>query len=141
MTGIWKGYYKYENERINKIRGFEKTYFEIIIEEFDGNYFNGIVKDDVKTGGMEGEGKIIGKIEGNTITFEKMMPKHTVINLKGERGIIKGKHPVLYYSGNLSQNKTEVIGTWKFKKRLRFLFGIIPFISGGENGNWKMNLS
>jgi hypothetical protein len=141
MIGNWKGYYNFENEKIQKIRGFEKTYFEIIIEKFDGEIFSGTVKEDTKSGGMEEIGKIIGKVEDNNISFEKLMPKRTQINSKGELKNIEGKHPVLYYIGTLSENKTEVVGTWKFKKRMGLLFGIIPVFFRPGNGNWKMNLS
>jgi hypothetical protein len=126
MLGSWKGYYKFENNRTQKLIGFEKTDFEIIIEKFDGINFSGIVNDDVKSGGMEETGEIIGKIENNKISFEKLMPKHNQINSKGERRNIEGKHPILYYIGTLSEDKTEIIGTWKFKKKLAYLFGIIP---------------
>ncbi|KFF10095.1 hypothetical protein [Flavobacterium hydatis] len=140
MVGNWKGYYKFENERIQKAIGFEKTDFEIIIENFDGINFDGIVNDDIKTGGMEETGEITGKIVNNKISFKKMMPVHNQIDAKGERKNIKGKHPVLYYYGTLSENETEIIGTWKFKKTLGFLFGVIPVFYRPGNGTWKMNL-
>ncbi len=82
MTGNWKGYYKFENEKIQKATGFEKTNFEIVISKFDRINFSGIVKDDVETGGMEETGEIIGKIDNNNISFEKLMPKHYQIDLK-----------------------------------------------------------
>ena len=140
MLGNWKGYYNFENERIQKLIGFEKTNFEILIENYDGINFSGIVNDDVKTGGMEETGKIIGKIENTNISFEKLMPKHNQINSNGDRKNVEGKHPTLYYFGTLSENKTEIIGTWKFKKRIGFLFGIIPIYFRPGNGSWKMNL-
>lgn len=41
MIGHWKGYYKFEKERIQKMIGLEKNYFEITIEKFDGVNFSG----------------------------------------------------------------------------------------------------
>lgn len=140
MLGKWKGYYTFENERIQKIVGFEKTYFEIVIKQFDGINFDGIVNDDIKFGGMKETGKITGKIIKNVISFKKLMPKKNQINSIGIRKKLEGKHPTLYYYGTLSENKTEIIGTWKFKRRLSFLFVIIPIIFRPGNGTWKMNL-
>lgn len=91
MVGNWKGHYKFENERIQKAIGFEKTDFEIIIEKCDGINFNGIVNDDIKTGGMKETGEITGKIAKNKISFKKMMPTRHQINSKGERKNIEGK--------------------------------------------------
>jgi hypothetical protein len=74
MIGHWKGHYTFEKEQIQKMIGFEKTYFEITIEKFDGVNFSGTVNDDIATGGMEETGKIIGKVENNKISFQKLMP-------------------------------------------------------------------
>ena len=141
MLGNWNGYYKFKNERIQQAIGFEKTNFEIIIEKFDGINFTGIVNDDIKTGGMAETGKIIGKITNNKISFQKLMPINNQINLQGERQNIDRKHPTLYYYGTLSENKTEIIGTWKFKRKIGLLFGIIPILFRPGNGSWKMELN
>jgi hypothetical protein len=140
MLGNWEGFYKYENEKIQKVVGYEETEFEIIIDDFDGRNFSGKVKDDEKTGGMKEIGIIAGEILNNKVIFEKYMPKNNIINTKGERRQLDKKHPKIYYSGTLSENKTEIIGTWKFKKKLGFLLGIIPIIYRPANGSWKMNL-
>ncbi|SNR82954.1 hypothetical protein [Flavobacterium sp. ov086] len=141
MLGNWGGYYKFENERIQKAMGFEKTNFDITIEQFDGINFNGIVNDDIKTGGMKETGRVTGKIIKNKVSFIKQMPKRIQINPNGERISLEGKHPTLYYSGTLSDNKTEIIGTWKFKRKIAFLFGIIPILYRPGNGSWKMELN
>jgi hypothetical protein len=141
MVGHWKGYYKFEKERIQKMIGFEKTYFEITIEKFDGINFSGSVNDDITTGGMEETGKIIGKVEKDKISFQKLMPLNDQINLKGERIKTNQKHPTLYYSGTFSENKTAIVGTWKFKRRIEFIFGIIPIPFNPGNGFWEMNFS
>lgn len=141
MLGSWKGFYKYENEKIKKINGYEKTEFEITVDHFDGKNFSGKVNDDVKTGGMKETGRIVGKIVNNRITFEKSMPINSkIINTKGERKQTDKKHPTIYYSGTLSEDKTEIIGNWNFKRKLGFLLGFIPIIFSPGNGTWKMNL-
>jgi hypothetical protein len=141
MLGNWNGFYKYRNEKIQKIVGFEKTDFEIIIDKFDGVNFSGKVKDDEKTGGMNESGEIVGKILNNKISFEKSMPKNSqIINTKGERKITDKKHPIIYYCGTLSEDKTEIIGNWKFKRKLGFILGFIPVIFRPGNGSWKMSL-
>jgi hypothetical protein len=89
---------------------------------------------------MKEIGVIVGEIVNSKVTFEKSMPKNSIVNTKGERRLLDKKHPKIYYSGTLSENKTEIIGTWKFKKKLGFLLGTIPIIYRPANGSWKMNL-
>ena len=48
MTGTWIGYYKYDNEQLQKASGFDKTYFTITIKSFDEKNFKGIVINPVK---------------------------------------------------------------------------------------------
>ena len=142
MLGNWNGFYLYKNEKIEKLVGFDKTNFEIIIDKFDGRNFSGIVKDDEKTGGMKETGKIIGSLVHNKIYFEKFMPRnYQIINPKGERKQNDKKHPTIYYFGILSENKTEIIGKWKFKRKLGIVFGLIPVIFRPGSGTWKMNLT
>jgi hypothetical protein len=71
MIGNWKGSYKYGNEKVQKIIGHNETEFEIVIDKFDGESFSGNVKDDEATGGMKETGLIVGRIENDTIYFEK----------------------------------------------------------------------
>ena len=105
MIGNWKGHYTYENKPLQKVIGFEKTYFEITIEKFDGVNFSGIVNDDIATGGMKEIGKIIGRVENDKISFQKLMPINDQISLKGERIKTNQKHPTLYYFGTFSKKK------------------------------------
>lgn len=141
MLGSWKGFYKYENEKIQKIIGYEKTEFEINIDDFDGLNFSGKVNDDLKTGGMQETGKIVGKITNSKVSFEKSMPKNSlIINTKGDRKQTERKHPTIYYCGTLSSDKTEITGIWYFKRKLGFLFGFIPIIFRPGKGTWKMIL-
>ncbi len=139
MLGNWKGSYKYDNEKIQKIVGHNETKFEIIIDKFDGQSFSGIVTDDEGTGGMKDAGQIVGRVENNKIYFEKLMPKNDRISsVTGNRRYSEKKHPKIYYAGKLSDDKSSFEGNWKFKKRLLFLFGIIPIIFNPGKGTWKM---
>ena len=141
MLGNWKGFYQYSNEKIQKIVGYTKTDFELYIDKFDGINFSGKVKDDEKSGGMKESGEIVGKILNNKISFEKSMPKNSqIINKKGDRKVTNKKHPTIYYFGTLSEDKTEIIGNWEFRRKLGFLFVFFPVIFRPGKGTWKMNL-
>lgn len=141
MLGCWLGFYVYQNEQIQKIVGFEKTHFEIVIDQFDGVNFSGFVLDDKNSGGMDGTGKIIGRRSGNLVFFEKHMPENSqIINIHGERKNMDFKHPIIYYSGKFLENKCEISGSWKFKRKLEFLFGFIPLYYRPGQGTWKMTL-
>ncbi len=141
MLGNWKGFYQYRNENIQKIVGYDKTDFDLYIDKFDGVNFSGKVKDDEKSGGMKESGEIVGKILKNKISFEKSMPVNSqIINKKGDRKISNKKHPTIYYFGTLSEDKTEIIGNWEFRRKLGFLLGFFPVIFRPGKGTWKMNL-
>lgn len=141
MTGTWVGYYKYNKEYMQKSMGADKTNFTIIIHSFDGKKFNGVVSDEITSGGMEGEGKIFGIIDSNRVRFQKLMPKNTLIFKSGERITTDRKHPTLYYSGTISPNETHMEGTWKFKWKIDFLFGIIPIPYKPGTGTWSMTFT
>lgn len=140
MIGTWHGYYKYDNIDDQKASGFEKTFFTITISTFSRNEFKGTVVDDVKTGGMEGTGQIIGTVDGQTITFKKFMPKKSILYPNGEQKYSEKKHPTLYYEGKLSSDEKEINGNWKFKTSVYFLFGFIPIPYRPGSGTWKMAL-
>ncbi|MGC4035854.1 MAG: hypothetical protein QM764_07825 [Chitinophagaceae bacterium] len=140
MKGTWIGSYKYDNEKAQKAIGFEKTNFTIVIDTFNGKGFEGCVFDDVESGGMEGEGKIVGEIANNTVSFKKHMPRATFVFKDASRKIIERKHPTIYYSGVVSHDGKEMKGSWKFKTQIAFLFGIIPFPYIPNKGTWYMKL-
>ena len=141
MLGNWKGSYKYGNEKIQKIIGHNETEFEIIIDKFDGESFSGKVTDDEETGGMKETGQIFGRIESNNIYFEKLMPKnYQISSVNGDRKYSEKSHPKIYYFGKISNDRNKFEGNWKFKKRLGFLFYVIPIIYSPGNGTWKMEL-
>ncbi len=141
MLGNWKGFYKYDNDKIQKIIGYEETGFEIIIDKFDGKNFTGKVTDDERTGGMKETGQVVGRIERDKIYFEKIMPKNYQINpVNGDRKYTEKSHPTIYYFGKVSNERNKFEGNWKFKKRLGLLFYLIPIIYSPGKGTWKMEL-
>ena len=81
MLGNWKGYYRFDNERILKVIGYNETEFEIVIDKFDGKEFFGKVNDDEKTGGMKDTSEIIGRLENNVVYFKKLMPRNCSIGV------------------------------------------------------------
>ena len=138
MIGTWNGYYQFENQQIQKIRGFDKTNFKIVIDKFDGCNFEGKVTDHIETGGMTGEGEVRGSIKNDKITFTKQMPIQTLIDVKtGERYQTQKKHAPLFYKGT-KINSDTFVGEWRFKYKLSLLFGIIPIIYRPGKGKWEM---
>lgn len=89
---------------------------------------------------MKETGKIVGKICNNIVTFEKLMPKNSRLNLNGERELRTQNHPTIYNSGKLSENKKEINGVWKFKIKIGLIFGVIPIIYRPGKGTWAMTL-
>ncbi len=138
MIGTWNGNYKFDNQKIQKVIGFEKTNFKIIIDKFDGINFEGTVTDDLETGGMYGEGEIKGKIKDSKITFIKQMPIESLIDVKtGKHYQTTKKHSPIYYSGTIINSNT-IVGEWKFRYKLYLLFGILPFLFRPGKGKWEM---
>ena len=138
MLGTWKGHYQFDNQQIQKIKGFDKTNFKIVIEKFDGCNFEGKVFDDIETGGMSGEGEIIGTFKNTTISFTKQMPIQTLIDLKtGEKYQTDKKHAPLFYKGT-KINSNQFVGEWKFKYKIYSIFGFIPIPYRPAKGKWEM---
>jgi hypothetical protein len=140
MIGTWKGYYKYDDKAVQKSVGTDLTNFTIVIHSFDGRNFEGSVKDDVSSGGMEAEGQIIGEVENDIVTFRKLMPKSTFLYKDGTRKNVDKKHPTIYYTGMISSDKLHVDGKWKIKRQIMFLFGLVPFPVKPSPGTWSMRL-
>lgn len=140
MTGTWLGYYKYDNANHQKAMGFDKTFFTIVIKTFDGKHFKGIVTDDVKSGGMEGTGEIVGETKEENIYFKKLMPRESLLYPNGEIKYSDRKHSPLYYTGVISKDKKEISGIWKFKIKIAFLFGFVPIPYRPGKGTWSMSL-
>jgi hypothetical protein len=138
MIGTWNGNYRFDNQQIQKVKGFDKTNFKIVIDKFDGFNFEGKVVDEIETGGMTGEGEISGTIKNSKIRFTKQMPIQTLIDLKtGERLQTQKKHaPLFYFGTKINSDKFE--GKWKFKRKIYFIFGLIPIPYRPGKGKWEM---
>jgi hypothetical protein len=140
QVGQWSGYYSFLDKEITKIRGFEKTYFDIQILTVNDNTFTGKVQDDLSSGGTEGIGEINGKIQGDRIDFVKTMPIMTVIiDKKGTKKTSNRKHRPIFYTGFFSSEDNTVTGTWRFKFGFVWL-GIVPVPVRPSKGVWSMTL-
>lgn len=138
QIGQWTGHYSFKDEKVNKIRGFEKTFFEIEILSVNDNAFTGKIHDDLTTGGTEGVGEISGKIIGDRIDFVKLMPVMTfLIDRKGTKKTFNKKHRPIYYTGQFSSDGQTVSGTWRFKFGFVWI-GIIPVPVIPSKGIWSM---
>lgn len=114
------------------------TGFTLRINLEDGNQFTGEVSDDLSSGGMQGIGTVVGEFEGKKISFTKRMPQSSVMFVPaGKRVKSKAPHAPVYYSGRMT-TENSYAGTWKFKRRLFFLFGIIPLPLKAGGGTWEM---
>jgi hypothetical protein len=114
------------------------TNFTIVINTFEDGNFEGFVNDDITTGGMKEMGIIIGNISGNMIKFKKYMPQESLIDVNGNHFYTGKKHKTLYYSGELSADKTQIKGKWKFNYSIAFLFGVLPIPFRPGTGTWGM---
>jgi hypothetical protein len=138
QIGQWSGHYTFNDEKVNKIRGFENTFFEIEILSVKDNLFFGKIQDDLSTGGTEGIGQVSGKISGNRISFVKLMPVMTLlVGNKGTRKTLYKKHRPIYYNGQFSSDGQTVSGTWRFKFGFVWI-GIIPVPVKPSTGVWTM---
>lgn len=135
MKGLYKGFYKYDKERIQKIVAHDMTLFHINITEVDGLTFTGEIKDDTNTGGTPGTGTITGVLNGNKIEFTKQMPIASIISADGKIKTLNKKHRKIYYEGRKSGDIFK--GTWKIPFGF-LLVGILPIPMAKTTGTWEM---
>lgn len=135
------GQYTFANPAHNQLRGFEQTTFYVDLTCVDKNEFTGRVQDDLSTGGTEGIGEISGKIRGKRVEFVKQMPVMTLIASEtGARITQNRKHSKIYYSGTIAEDGKSMSGSWKFRFAIIWI-GLVPYISRGVGGTWKMALA
>ena len=135
MTGNWSGTYQHESKRIPEERRKQRTKFKINIIDFDGVRFSGEIEEETESGGMQGVGKIEGRIIDNKITFVKMMPFQTLYMPDGTRTQLQNRHRDIYYSGIVSGD--SIHGVWKLKFGVRLIKNKIA-IFYPIKGNWEM---
>ncbi len=138
MIGIYNGYYRYNNSRVRKSLGYDKTFFKIVIDFSSGSEFSGTVLDDVESAGMKELGQIRGKLEDGRISFEKYMPRHYTLDLTNNRQEEHNDiHPtIMYYGKTAGEHKFE--GNWKIPTSYKILWGRISLKTNIGSGTWKM---
>ncbi len=137
MKGNYRGFYKYDNERIHKKLGIDRTLFNIEITESIGETISGVVEDDLNTKGTPGVGIVSGTFHGGNISFVKQMPVLSSIGSGGELKTYPNKrHPKIYYEG-IEVEKGFFQGFWKMKFGFRF-FGRFLQIFSSASGTWEM---
>jgi len=137
MKGNWKGTYRYLSTRVPEELLRLEIPFNIRIEEFDGMRFSGRIEDDTTNGGMEGIGRITGRINDETIEFIKEMPRQSAYLPDGTRIVEDKPHRKIYYSGKIAGNSAE--GIWKFKfgiGKVNNRWAIFP----RSKGTWQMKM-
>ena len=140
IKGKWIGYYKYNDKKFQYLVGFEQTNFEIEIQSVNRNRFEGIVQDDLSTGGMKDAGIIKGKIINNKMKFVKQMPVMYGIYSNGKGKYFPDKkHPKIYYQGMISDDKKTIKGNWGFRNSESFITRFLGTKSLGD-GTFEMKL-
>lgn len=137
MIGEYKGYYKYDNPKVQKQIKHDKTFFYIEITEFENGQIQGFVEDDIDTGGTPGKGIIKGEKNGGEIYFIKEMPTAAFL-VNGEMKTYDKKHPKIYYKGIMNSDKIE--GDWKIKFGF-FMSGLMILLGAKTTGTWMMEKS
>ena len=131
--GKFVGFYKYNNERIQKNLSRDQTFFDIEIKEVDGEYFFGSVKEEPV--GQPGIGTINGVMIADKISFIKQMSIAASITREGQSKTYNTRHPKIYYEGYYADNKFK--GTWKIKFGFIFV-GLLPIPIPPTSGIWEM---
>lgn len=140
MIGQYKGFYRFNSLKTEKLRGVERTIFYCTIDFFDGKNFSGKIEDDLDSGGMIGIGKVVGKLRNGHITFVKKMPVRMIIDYIEEHTEVSPEpHPPIYYKGKLSTDKRYFHGTWAFSHLMSFFYGIMPKSYRPPKGIWEMH--
>ena len=137
MIGKYKGFYKYDKQKIQKSISHGVTFFFLEITETNGDKFIGTVEDDKNTGGTPGTGVISGELIGDKISFIKQMPIASFV-ANGQMKTFDKKHPKIYYEGVKIDEK--FIGTWKIKFGL-LMVGLLFLLGAKTTGTWEMEKS
>ena len=140
MKGNWKGYYTYDKKSLQSRIGSSGTYFELTITDFDGKQFTGKVEDEEESGGTPGIGTVVGTKRNNEISFIKKMPVKVVMDQGGDKYILRGKHPDIYYHGIFNGNDKIIEGTWRIKFGIVCLAGFpVPMLP--TKGKFRMEMA
>jgi hypothetical protein len=138
MIGKWKGWYKYDDLKLEFVNAAQYYGFVINIETLSDNLFVGSVKDDSAVSPMREIGKIQGSVNGNTIYFRKLMPVNYRLTLDGNYEQTNKPHPIIHYKGKINRIQMTARGRWYFKRKLALTFGFIPVLYRPGKGSWQM---
>jgi hypothetical protein len=152
ITGTWKGEYVFEETKDGGERKVLGTVvpFTMVLKQGWLGTFSGTVQDDPRTGFAE-EGAIKGRIKGNVISFEKLMPVmrflHEPNRMTLEQFADRYKlvidthvpHPKIRHIGDMSADGNSVEGTWLAPEERMPVPGSaatvqLPILAG----SWKM---
>ncbi|MBK9422413.1 MAG: hypothetical protein IPN44_15405 [Flavobacteriales bacterium] len=107
------------------------------IDTFNGQQFQGTVKEDMGTGGMSAVGEIEGTLKAGRLHFVKRMPLHEMMFNDGSRKTSQMQHAEIFYDGRLSLDGASAEGTWKIRERFRMV-GWKPMVFRTHSGKWMM---
>ena len=125
VTGTWTGEYIYEETKDGGSRLVVGTVVPFTMELKQGWFsaVTGSVQDDPDVGFVE-KGEIKGRLKGNMLVFEKIMPamrmmheknRKTVADLAEQFNVVMDTdhpHPKIRHIGDVSADEKTIEGTW-----------------------------
>lgn len=136
MVGRWTGTYTGMNKNLTVPTDFDSIPFELYIESFEKEKFNGFIEDRIFH--LTDKFGIQGTIKNDKINFQK----YKTINQGSGNEFVTTEMdkdgPVILYKGQLNKERTEISGEWKFRVKIILLFGFIPIPFRRGKGTWNM---
>lgn len=102
IDGTWVGFYRYGY-------GNRTTNFIANLVEFENQHFEGVIEDDIATGGVPEIAVVVGSVTGTKIRFKKSYPSHSVL-----------------YQGIYEEDAEKFVGVWQIENGF------------GGKGTWEM---
>ena len=128
MKGKWEGFYQPDTNKHKVKTSLDKIKFILLIDSFHNDHFEGVMNDYIGSKGIIDSWNVSGDVIKNKIFFKKF---------KGE---IKDG-PIILYTGEIFEGKNEIVGSWKFKMTIAFIFRVIPIPYRRGRGIWQMLFS
>jgi len=130
LSGVWSGEYRYDSDGPRP-----SVTFTLRLHQRLCGRIRGVVTDG--SGGMPGEGRVVGVFRKERLQFQKFMPVARVRadvgtrplkeHLAGAGHTLPGPdvpHPPILYDGVVSEGGSCVRGTWRIEE------GLIPLADG-----------
>jgi hypothetical protein len=152
VTGTWKGEYTFEESEggAGKAVAGNTVSFTMTLKQGWLGSVTGTIQEDPREGFPE-QGKISGRIKGQVISFEKIMPVMRLIHEHGRltleqwserRKVVmetRVPHPKIRHLGDFSADGSSVEGTWLMDESSLAVPGsyerlVLPTLAG----TWKM---